>query len=345
MYFELEPYLKKYPNRFYYAFLGGRGTGKSFNIKEHILLDFINNKEQAVVLRRYVNQLDDINTNYMDDVILEKYPEYINDIAYKDNKVLYKGEPFIYFMGLNRKGVMKAGAYPKVTKLVYEEFTPQAGENYLSSEYQRLETLAITVDRFQDRVTCFLLGNLTTTYNPVFQAMKCYPPLDFSVKANDLIMIAKFETDEDLAVKQTKSRLGKVTQKSGTWGYNIGNENLSNELFNVINRKEFFNIKEVKEDTFNPVITCKIDNNKFLRLWTSKNNIYYVDITNKSSHIKCFYDYDFQEKDNVHISMVDHQSLDMFTYLFNQGRVFFSNIEAKTLAMQIFTFFNPIQAR
>lgn len=342
MFFELEPYLKKYPNKFYYAFLGGRGTGKSYNLKKHIFRDFLEKGEQAVVVRRYVNQLDDIKENYMDDLILQEFPEFMNDISYKHDAVYYKNEPFIFFMGLNRKGVMKAGAFPKVTKIVFEEFTPQAGEKYLSKEYQRLETLAITIDRFQDRVTCFLLGNTTTTYNPVFQAMKCYPPLDFSVKQNNEIMIARFPTDEDLAEKQTKSRLGRVTQRSGTYNYNIQNENLSNEMFNVIPKKEFFKIKEVTKDTFNPVITCKIDENKYLRLWQGTTNILFVDITNKPSNIQCFYDFDYQNKDNIHISMVDHPVMDVFTFLYKQGRVFFSNIEAKTFAIQIFTFNDPI---
>lgn len=342
MYFELEPYLQKYPNKFYYAFLGGRGTGKSYNLKKHIFEDFLNKGEQAIILRRYVNQLDDIKENYLDDLILQEYPDFMGDISYKHEAVYYKNKPFIFFMGLNRKGVMKAGAFPKVTKIVYEEFTPQAGERYLSKEYQRLETLAITVDRFQDRVTCFLLGNTTTTYNPVFQAMKCYPPLDFSVKQNNEIMIARFPTDESLAEKQTNSRLGRVTQRSGTYNYNIQNENLSNEMFNVIPKKEFFKINEVKNDVFNPVITCKIDDNKYVRLWQGKSNILFVDITNKPSNIQCFYDFDFQNKNNIHISMVDHPVMDIFTFLYKQGRVFFSNIEAKTFGVQIFTFNNPI---
>lgn len=342
MYFKLKPYLEKYPNKFYYTFLGGRGTGKSFDIKDNIFRDYLENGEQAVVLRRYVNQLDDIKNNYMDDVLMEKYPDFMQDITYKHDAVYYKDEPFIYFMGLNRKGVMKAGAYPKVTKIVYEEFTPQAGERYLSKEYQRLETLAITIDRFQDRVTCFLLGNTTTTYNPVFQAMKCYPPLDYGVKQNSEILIARFPTDEDLAEKQTNSRLGRVTKKSGSYAYNIQNENLSNEMFNIIPKKEFFKIPEVKKDTFNPVITCQIDIDKYIRLWQGNSNILYVDVTNKPSNIQCFYDYDFQNKNNVHISMVEHPVLDIFSFLYKQGRVFFSNVEAKTFSTQIFTFNNPL---
>ena len=87
MYFKLKPYLEKYPNKFYYAFLGGRGTGKSFDIKDNIFRDYLENGEQAVVLRRYVNQLDDIKNNYMDDVLMEKYPDFMQDINYKKDVV------------------------------------------------------------------------------------------------------------------------------------------------------------------------------------------------------------------------------------------------------------------
>lgn len=342
MYFNLKEYLIKYPRKFYYAFLGGRGTGKSFDIKDNIFQDFLRTGEQAVILRRYVKQVDDIKYNYLDDLLKVKYPEEIENIEYKHDAIYYKGKPFIFFLGLNQKGGKKASSYPYVTKVVYEEFTPQAGEKYLSQEYQRLETLLITLDRFEDRITCFLLGNFTTAYNPVFQAMKLYPPIDFSVKENPLMMIAKFPTSEELSNKQTNTRLGQVTKQSGTWAYNIGNENLSNEMFNVIPKKEFFKTKEVQGDKFNPILTCKIEDNKYLRLWEGENAILYVDITNKSSHIKCFYDFEYQNEENVHISMVQNNTLDIFSFLYKQGRVFFSNIEAKTFATQIFTFFDPI---
>lgn len=342
MYFNLREYLEKYPNKFYYAFLGGRGTGKSFDIKDNIFKDFIEKGEQAIILRRYVNQIDDIKENYLDDLLKVKYPEEIDNIEYKNDSVLYKGKPFIFFMGLNKKGAKKASAFPYVTKVIYEEFTPQAGETYLKDEYKRLEALLITMDRFEDRITCFLLGNFTTSYNPVFQAMKLYPPLNFGAKENSDMVIVKFPTSEELATKQTNTRLGRVTKRSGTWSYNIGNENLSNEMFNVINKKEFFKITNEKKDRFDPVITCKIEDKKYLRLWQGTNYKLFVDITNKPSHLQCFYDFDNQDENNIHISMVEHITLDTFSYLLKQGRVFFSTIEAKTLALQIFTFNDPI---
>ena len=77
------------------------------------------------------------------------------------------GEPFCLFTGLNGNSLAKGSSFPNVYYIIYEEVMPEPGEKIIKDEYKKLESIIVTVDRFEDRIEVICVGNNTSYYNPI----------------------------------------------------------------------------------------------------------------------------------------------------------------------------------
>lgn len=325
MYFEIDELIKEYPNKLIYAVIGARGVGKSYSSKRKAIKDFLEKGWQTMVLRRYVQQIEEIKNNYFDDVIQNEFSEY--EFKLKGNEMFIDGKPFCVFKGLNSNAVAKGSAFPNIYNVIYEEFMPDAGEKIIQNEYYKLESALFTIDRGQNRVTLYCLGNNTSFYNPIFDTLKLYPPhKENSCTSNELMVIKNLESSEEFKDKMRNSNIGKLSMLSGTSAYNIDNKNITNDNFNCVAKKELPCINKLV-----PVFQVRVANDKIIKVWwnTDDNGYYFID-NNKKAQVKEFFcENDFQTKNNKHITLlnrIEQQKISLYNKI---GGVFFNNAETK----------------
>lgn len=311
--------------------IGARGTGKSYSVKEMIVDDYLLNGNQAIIIRRYKNQSDSIKKNYFEDVMKYKYP----DLEYKTrgDEGLLEGNPFVFFTALNGNSMAKGSSFPSVKWIIYEEFMPEEGERFIKDEYAKLESLLITVDRNQDRVRLICVGNNTTYYNPIFETLKIFPkPVikgDNRIKIvqKDLIQVISLPPNEEFVEHVKNTMMGKLTIMSGSFSYNTGNELTTNDLFNVCNKSDLPGYANLK-----PLFTVRIDKEKVIKVWknsTDGGGYLWIDNHFKGNTEEYFTDYEYQTKDNKHISLYGKYNMDTIKLYYNLGRVYFKNGEVK----------------
>lgn len=151
-------------NALFNFIIGNRGGGKTYWGKKWAIKDFINNGNQFVYLRRYKTELKTVKTFFND--ISAEFP----DIEFKvqGNNLLINGEKAGEAMALSTSKIMKSNSYPKVTKIIFDEFIIDKGVyKYLPKEVEYFLDLYETIARMRD-VKVFFMANAITQTNPYF---------------------------------------------------------------------------------------------------------------------------------------------------------------------------------
>ncbi len=173
-YYDIKDLLSK--NCLYNILFGKRSNGKSYQAKLYALKDFLENGNQFIYLRRTVNEIKkELVETYFDDIDIQELTngEYTG-VAVKANK--------FYLSTINDKGKLVLGkqigliwclvhwqnyksmALPKVRTIIFEEF--MTSSFYLCDEPKKLENIYSTVDRNNNIVRMFLIGNSISRINP-----------------------------------------------------------------------------------------------------------------------------------------------------------------------------------
>lgn len=160
----------------YMMLLGQRSNGKSYQTKETILKDAINNGIKFVYLRRWVADLKTKAVeDYFADMPLKKYAkEYDELMAYRGyiylvkkdkNGIVKKKLEIGRYCALNEYERYKSQAFPNFRNIVYEEFITDA--LYLDDEPRLLQQFVSTVLRLE-KGKVFLIGNTLSRVCPYF---------------------------------------------------------------------------------------------------------------------------------------------------------------------------------
>lgn len=335
-YFEINELIKEYKDRLIYCVIGSRGCGKSWSTQRKIINEFKEKGKQTIVLRRYVNKATEMALTYFDKILMEEFPHIKHKL---EGNILYLDkEPFCLFMGLNGNSTAKGGSFPKVGFVVYEEFMPEAGERILKNEYQKLESMLISVDRFEDRLELICLGNNTSYFNPLFETLKIYPSQKAGiVNYDDEVCIIKLEPNKEFKNSIVRSKLGRLSIRSGSSVYNIDNENITNDLFNVINKKNLWD-----KDKMKSIFKIRVSKDKVINIWHNENdkqNYYYIDNNSKGTSPEYFYEYDFQNETNKHCGLINYLLVRKINYYTKVGATFYNTGETKYYFDQLKLFF------
>lgn len=163
----------------YNILLGERANGKSYSVKDEVLKNAWQNKEEFIYLRRWKEDIRRVSiVNYFADMDIKKYTR-----GCYDSIEVYQSE--IFFSTLQPDGKKKRGMrighaipltgethfksqlFPRVTTVIFEEFITDSG--YLRNEPDTLMSLVSTV--FRRRIgRVFLIGNTISRVCPYFSA-------------------------------------------------------------------------------------------------------------------------------------------------------------------------------
>ena len=159
----------------YNIIYGGRASGKSYQMGEYLLDDYIDNGHQFVRLIRSWGQGKGLDTYFQE--IIDNDPKKYKDIKVEltqDKGIRYtcNGQTFGYVIPLSLEHNYKSNQYPEVVNVVFEEFVAPTPADYLNGngedELRAFKSALSTIFRHRaGRV--WLVGNSMNTSNPYFE--------------------------------------------------------------------------------------------------------------------------------------------------------------------------------
>lgn len=154
--------------------LSDRSDGKTFNIKEAAVQDYLEHGDQTLHVRRFKTELpQECYMHFMDELI-EKKGDLYGKLKFKHTKpavLIYNErlsdyEPLIYHMPLTMAGKLKSTIpVSRIKKIKLDEYVP-LDRVYARGEMHLLLELWRSVDRDRDQTQLFCFGNAIDLYCP-----------------------------------------------------------------------------------------------------------------------------------------------------------------------------------
>ena len=177
--------------------IGQRSNGKSYAVKEEMILDFIRNGNEFVYLRREIiqakqnrvaEQFDDIGLSKM--IAKETKNEFNAITTYQGKIYLTKYDVEMGLQGKAKDGIVcgyytsvdsaddikGSQQYGKVTNLLLDEFITTSG-TYRVNEIKEFNSVISTVARNRDNLKIYLLANTISRVCPYFDEYGITPLL------------------------------------------------------------------------------------------------------------------------------------------------------------------------
>ena len=233
-YYGLGPVLSR--NAVFNFVVGARGVGKTYSAKVWGVRDYLNNGNQFIYLRRYATELKSATQTLFAD-IAQEFPDYMfrchGDILQMkrgDNKD-DKWEIIGYAIALSKAQQKKSVAYPRVTKIIYDEFIIDRGAiRYMPDEAKAFNDFYSTVDRYKDKTRVLFLANSVSIMNPYFIEYEIRPRKgqEWVTKANGFICV-HFPKSEKFTQGVYETRFGKFIKGTEYAQYAVGNDFSDND--------------------------------------------------------------------------------------------------------------------
>lgn len=211
--------------------IGNRGGGKTYNATKWCINDYLKNGKQFVWVRRYKTELKKINQWF--EAVKHEYPDHnfrvVGTTAYLV-KTDDKGKESLYIMGyfipLSVQQNFKSTSFPKVNKIIYDEFLIDKGNiRYLSNEVDSYLNLFETVARSRDDVRGVFLGNNISIVNPYFTYFNLKIDLSKQFNVFDSIVVEYYKSSEFIEMKK-KTRFGKLVSGTEFGDFSIDNNSM-----------------------------------------------------------------------------------------------------------------------
>ena len=198
----------------YNFIVGGRGIGKTYGAKVLAIQDAIKKHEEFIYLRRYKSELKGRFSFFSD--LLAEFPEEefrIDGLTAQIKDPIAKGgwRTIGYFAALSTSQTLKSVSYPKVTKIIFDEFIIEKGSiHYLPNEVKIFNDFYSTVDRWKDKTKVFFIANSISVMNPYFIEFDIKPEPDKPfIRKADGFLVAHFPDSEAFKRSVLKTKFGK----------------------------------------------------------------------------------------------------------------------------------------
>lgn len=178
-------------HNFNYNFLvGGRSIGKTTTLQiEELLLDISSIKrEQFLKITRFDKQLKTKNVNWIKKEVHNILNLFGLDVIYYSNKYLIGHSDLIlegkrrpkslffedcviwgYSGSINNYMDLRESDFPKVSKIIEEEFAIYGEDGYIVDEVKKFMDIVSTVNRDRNNVKVYFIGNTMEINNPYFE--------------------------------------------------------------------------------------------------------------------------------------------------------------------------------
>ncbi len=151
-------------NALFNFIIGNRGGGKTYGAKLWAIKDFLKKEEEFIYVRRYKTELTTVKNFFAD--ISQEFPD--TEFKVEGSSFFINGKKAGEAMALSTSKIKKSNSYPRVTKIIFDEFIIDKGVyKYLPHEVEYFLDLYETIARMRD-VKVFFLANAITQTNPYF---------------------------------------------------------------------------------------------------------------------------------------------------------------------------------
>lgn len=324
---------------FFNMLIGNRGGGKTYSFKKWSIDDFLKTGKQFIWLRRYGTEIEQMKKSFFDD-IANLYPTYKLEIkgSKKSGKIFIDNKLAGFYFALTTSSIAKSSSYPKVDKIVFDEFLIIGNTyKYLNDEVVLLLEFIETVfrDRENDPTAIkprgvYLLGNNVTIANPYFLYFNIKPfKQRFYIDNKRGIVVEQYANKEFIESKK-QSSIGKLTAGTTYAEYSIENKSyLDNDRFLA---------HKPKNASFN----CAID-------YKGKTYGFWLDYKNGDMYVNYQYDPDSPNrysltKDDHNINTfliknLNNTYIKNIVWLFRAGCMYFEDQQLKAQVYELLSYF------
>lgn len=172
----------------YNIIFGERSNGKTYAALEYMITDYVKNKKQGAIIRRWKEDFRGKRGAVMFDAhvsngVISRLTNgayscvysysgrwYLaNPDARNEGKLIPAPEPFCFGFSLSDVEHDKSTSYPNIRTIVFDEFLTR--QYYLPDEFVTFMNVLSTIIRQRDDVKIFMLGNTVNQYCPYFTEM------------------------------------------------------------------------------------------------------------------------------------------------------------------------------
>lgn len=206
--------------------IGNRGGGKTYWSKSWAVRDFLKTGSQFIYVRRYKAELKK-NKQFFNDLIVNNEFDGVK-FDVKGMNYFINDKQAGTALSLSTSKIEKSTAFPKVNKIIFDEFIIDKGVyHYLSDEVINFLELYETVARMRD-VKVFFLSNAITTVNPYFLYFDIKLPYGKNIyKKNDILL--ELVQDSEFIESKKQTRFGKIIEGTQYADYSINNKFLRDD--------------------------------------------------------------------------------------------------------------------
>lgn len=207
--------------------VGVRGKGKTYGFLKQGVKRFLKRGEQFIYLRRYETEVKSVRARIMDAV--KNDPEFKgHEIAVVGKNIQVDKQTAGVIIPLSTSGKFKSDAFPRVTSIGFDEFIVDKGFiRYIRDEVTLFLEFYKTVDRDEDRVTCYFMANNVSSVNPYFNYWRLsVPDKEYRTFRNGLILVHNCRAGDAFIDRARSTRFGSLIEGTQYEAYSLMNESL-----------------------------------------------------------------------------------------------------------------------
>ena len=327
-YYDYGPVLSR--NALFSFVVGGRGLGKTYGFKHWAIRDWIRSGAEFVYLRRYKTELTAKQTFFAD--IGHEFPDYefrVEGNTAQARPAVPDGEKnelpwqtMGYFVSLSTALTKKSMAYPKVTKICFDEFIIERGHiRYLPDEVKAFLEFYSTVDRWKDKTRAIFLANSVSIYNPYFIEWSIEPKGSVWYRRKQGDIVVHLPDGDSFANAVYNTRFGKFIKDTEYAQYAVESEfKDANSLL-------------IKAKPPSAEYYCRFETSMIFSVWIdydNKNTIFYISEKQPTTKDSLFTIHSNRLRPGDLIVDKQHNVVKIITLAYKRAQVYFSTARVRS---------------
>ena len=198
---------------------GERSIGKTYTTQKWVVGKCLEKHQQFVYLvRTQSEKKEGVLERAFEKVMTKEYPGV--ETAYTEETMSANGEIIGFCIAISESQKIKKRSFPNVYYIIFDEYMLEdsSRSNYVSGwkEPDLLLSIYHTIDREEDRVKVFMLGNNTSFFNPyhLHPAFNIQPIKQGQIWTSENVLYQWAEGSKDLKEKRATSKFGKMIQNT-----------------------------------------------------------------------------------------------------------------------------------